>query len=128
MALVSIARHGYSTAGGKMDGVPPQGRGDSRGWSKRSRKSNEEFLQSIDFEHLNGVPYAVTLTLPTTRTPDSTEFHAMLRAYHKGFAGMFQIDGRIMWLDIAADHGFECRITAQDIKPITSVGVAPVCG
>ena len=81
MALVSIARHGYSAAGGNMQGVPPSGRGDSRGWSKRSRKSNEEFLQSIDFEHLSGVPYAVTLTLPTTRTPDAREFHAMLRAY-----------------------------------------------
>ena len=81
MALVSIARHGYSAAGGNMDGVPPQGRGGSRGWSKRSRKSNEEFLQSIDFHGLSGIPYAVTLTLPTTRTPDSTEFHAMLKAY-----------------------------------------------
>ena len=62
MALVSIARHGYSAAGGNMDGVPPQGRGVSRGWSKRSRKSNEEFLQSIDFHGLSGIPYAVTLT------------------------------------------------------------------
>ena len=146
MALVSIARHGYRAAGGNMDGVPPQGRGGSRGWSKRSRKSNEEFLQSIDFHGLSGIPYAVTLTLPTTRTPDSTEFHAMLRAYHKRLRrygairwhwliewtnkhqphahmvvwfpqGMdqFQIDGRIMWLDIAADHGFECKIQAQDI-------------
>ena len=60
MALVSIARHGYSAAGGNMQGIPPQGRGDSRGWSKRSRKSNEEFLQSIDFHGLSGSPYAVT--------------------------------------------------------------------
>ena len=26
------------------------------------------------------------------------------------------------WLDIAADHGFECKIQAQDIKLVTSVG------
>ena len=153
MALVSIARHGYSAAGGNMDGVPPQGRGGSRGWSKRSKKSNEEFLQSIDFEHLSGVPYAVTLTLPTTRIPDAKEFHAMLKAYTERLRrygvirwhwliewtnkhqphthmviwvpqemGQFGIDASIMWLDIAAAHGFECKIQAQDIKPITSVG------
>lgn len=153
MALVSVARNGFSTAGGNMNGVPPSGRGDSRGWSKRSRKSNEEFLQSIDIDGLSGSPYAVTLTLPTTRTPDSVEFHAMLRAYlkrlrrygairwhwliewttrHQPHAHMvvwlpqgmerFQLDGRVMWLDIAADHGFACRVEAQDIKFITSVG------
>lgn len=153
MALLSVARHGYSAAGGRMDGVPPQGRGGSRGWSKRSRKSNEEFLQSIDFGGLSGVPYAVTLTLPTTRIPDSAEFHAMLKLYllrlkrygalrwhwliewtnrHQPHTHMvvwlprgmdtYQIDGRVMWLDIAADHGFECRIKAQDIEPVTSVG------
>ena len=153
MALVSIARHGYSAAGGNMDGVPPQGRGGSRGWSKRSRKSNEEFLQSIDFHGLSGSPYAVTLTLPTTRTPDAAEFHAMLKAYlmrlkrygairwhwliewtnkHQPHTHMvvwvpadwifFEVDAKVVWLEIAKKHGFECRLTAQDVKRVTSVG------
>ena len=153
MALVSIARHGYSAAGGNMQGIPPQGRGDSRGWSKRSRKSNEEFLQSIDFHGLSGSPYAVTLTLPTTRTPDAAEFHAMLKAYlmrlkrygairwhwliewtmkHQPHIHMvvwapadwifFDVDAKALWLEIAKKHGFECRLTAQDVKRVTSVG------
>lgn len=136
-----------------MDGIPPQGRGSSQGWSKRSRKSNEEFLQSIDFDGLSGVPYAVTLTLSTVRTPDSAEFHAMLKLYllrlkrygalrwhwliewtekHQPHTHMivwvprgmerFQLDGRIMWIDIAESHGFKLNIRAQEIKPVTSVG------
>ena len=76
MALVSIARHGYSAAGGNMDGVPPQGRGGSRGWSKRSRKSNEEFLQSIDFHGLSGDPLRCH---PDTAHHENTGFYGISR-------------------------------------------------
>ena len=34
----------------------------------------------------------------------------------------FEVDARVMWLEIAKKHGFECRLTAQDVKRVTSVG------
>ena len=35
---------------------------------------------------------------------------------------IFDVDAKALWLEIAKKHGFECRLTAQDVKRVTSVG------
>lgn len=42
----------------------PQKRQENRGWTYAVSKRNAQFLQSVDFDRMPGVPFAVTLTVP----------------------------------------------------------------
>lgn len=58
-ASASIPRH--PIAGGLQK---PGERKANRGWTAAVARRNSQYLQRIDFENVDGTPYAVTLTLP----------------------------------------------------------------
>lgn len=68
MPRLTIRQHGTSASiphhrdAGNLQ--QPQERTVNKGWTAAVARRNSQYLQRIDFENVNGTPYAVTLTLP----------------------------------------------------------------
>lgn len=84
----------YANGGGKPlgDGAAEGGARPLRRWTVKTARSNEAFLMGVDFTAVEGVPWAVTLTVPAASMPrlSAAIFHRMLdtwlkRQMRKGF-------------------------------------------
>ena len=68
MPRLTIRQHGASASiprhpiAGNLQ--KPEERKANRGWTAAVARRNSQYLQRIDFERVDGTPYAVTLTLP----------------------------------------------------------------
>lgn len=80
--VVQLYRNGFSMGtthnGNRGGGI----RGDSVGWSKSSTRSNRDFLYQVNAQALDGLGFAVTLTVGECPA-SSDEWHKMRRAFLK---------------------------------------------
>lgn len=106
MPVVSVYRHG------QRGGVPPgmnshvrQPRGDVEGWSMGATRRNVEFLYSIREDRLDGVGFAVTLTLrDCPATP--ADWHRLRKAWTMRMqrAGMLRLHWVTEWQRRGVPH------------------------
>ena len=95
MPTVSIRAHGVSVSRNqtlvdpvtgeimKLTAFQPPERTETRGWTRNVARRNEQRLQQIDFEHVDGVPGFVTLTMPAQQMADvsAAMFHGWLKKW-----------------------------------------------
>ncbi len=69
MPRITVRRHGASASiphvgvhNGTLQSDPT--RTANRGWTPAVARRNAQFLQRVDFGMMEGIPYALTLTLP----------------------------------------------------------------
>ena len=79
MPRITVRRHGASASIphiGAHNGTPQSEptRTANKGWTTAVARRNAQFLQRVDFDMMEGMPYALTLTLPAKSmehvTPD----------------------------------------------------------
>jgi hypothetical protein len=80
-------------------------RGEVGGWSSGATRRNTEFLYSIREDQLDGVGYAVTLTLRDC-PPDASAWHRLRRAWEKRMlrAGMIRLHWVTEWQKRGCPH------------------------
>lgn len=95
MPTISIRAHGVSVSRNqtlvnpvtgeivKLEAFQPPERTATRGWTSNVARRNEQRLQQIDFEHVDGVPAFVTLTMPSQQMAEvsAAMFHAWLKRW-----------------------------------------------
>lgn len=95
MPTISIRAHGVSAARNqtlvdpttgeimKLTAFQPPERTATRGWTSNVARRNEQRLQQIDFEHVDGVPAFVTLTMPSSQMGEvsAADFHGWLKRW-----------------------------------------------
>ena len=132
MPTVSIRAHGSSATRNqtlvdpvtgeivKLATFQPPNRTATRGWTDNVARRNEQRLQQIDFEAIEGVPAFVTLTMPSQQMGDvsAAMFHGWLKSWlrymkrhglrHYYWILEFQASGNphlhvLVWLDHEAE-------------------------
>lgn len=95
MPTISVRAHGVSATRNqtlvdpstgeimKLTAFQPPERTETRGWTRNVARRNEQRLQQIDFEHVDGVPGFVTLTMPAQQMADvsAAMFHGWLKSW-----------------------------------------------
>lgn len=106
MAVISLYRHGATA------GVPPMKndhqrakRGAVGGWSEGSTRRNTQFLYGVREKDLDGVGFAVTLTVRDC-PPDSDRWHKLRRQWEKRMtrAGMLRLHWVTEWQRRGVPH------------------------
>ena len=95
MPTISIRAHGVSATRNqtlvnsetgeivKLTAFQPPERTATKGWTSNVARRNEQRLQQVDFEAVDGVPAFVTLTMPAQQMADvsAAMFHAWLKRW-----------------------------------------------
>lgn len=95
MPTISIREHGVSATRNqtvvnpvtgeivKLAAFQPPERTATKGWTVNVARRNEQRLQQIDFDGIDGVPAFVTLTMPSQQMEDVTAamFHGWLKSW-----------------------------------------------
>lgn len=104
----------------KLADLQPPERTATRGWTVNVARRNEQRLQQIDFDAIDGIPAFVTLTMPSQQMGDVTAamFHSWLKSWlrymkrhglsHYYWILEFQASGNphlhvLVWLDHTPD-------------------------
>ena len=105
MPRLTIRQHGASASiprhpiAGNLQ--KPEERKANRGWTAAVARRNSQYLQRIDFERVDGTPYAVTLTLPAWQMEQVTPV-----VMHRLIDVMIPLDHRVHGTTYAA-HPYE---------------------
>lgn len=95
MPTISIRQHGVSATRNqtvvnpatgeivKLTAFQPPERTATKGWTPNVARRNEQRLQQIDFDGIDGVPTFVTLTMPSGQMSDvsASMFHGWLKRW-----------------------------------------------
>lgn len=106
MPVISLYRHGVTGGVAPMKNNHDRAiRGEVGGWSDGATRRNTQFLYSVQEDQLDGVGYAVTLTLRDC-PPDSDAWHRLRRAWEKRMvrAGMTRMHWVTEWQRRGCPH------------------------
>lgn len=104
--VITVYRHGGKAGVAPMkNGHARATRGDVGGWSLGATRRNTEFLYSIREDQLDGVGFAVTLTLREC-PPDAAAWHRLRRAWEMRVsrAGMVRLHWVTEWQRRGVPH------------------------
>lgn len=127
MPVLTLYRHGSTL------GVPPMKnshrrapRGEVSGWTAGATRRNTQFLYSVREDQLDGVGFAVTLTLRDC-PPTPTDWHRLRRAWEKRMkrAGMLRLHWVTEWQRRGVPHLHGAIWFPQEL--VDRVGFRNVC-
>ncbi len=152
MPTVSIRAHGMSASKYqqlvnpetgeivKLTSFQPPERTATKGWTVNVTRRNEQRLQQVDFDAVDGVPAFVTLTMPSQQMCDVTAamFHSWLKSWlrymkrhgmlHYYWILEFQATGNphlhvLVWLDHEPDALAQYRALRSWVNMLNKSGV-----
>ena len=152
MPTVSIRAHGTSATRNqtlvnpetgeivKLTAFQPPERTATKGWTVNVARRNEQRLQQVDFDAIEGVPAFVTLTMPAQQMADvsAAMFHSWLKSWlrymkrhgllHYYWILEFQASGNphlhvLVWLDHAWDALEQFKALRSWVNMLNKAGV-----